>query len=119
MKILSGLLIAISLYFGIVHGSRAFSKPSLAYAEMMSSLGIPDPVRFVFGIWAIVAALLILFPDTFFWGDTLRAIQIALMMALVLKAGNYKFAMIEIPFLLLPLLLIYMGHPFRSAILIK
>ncbi|MBE9583300.1 hypothetical protein IM792_02460 [Mucilaginibacter sp. JRF] len=115
MKILSGILIAISVYIGLNHGSRVFRKPSAAYAEMMLSLGITDPVRIVFGLWAIAAALLTVFPATFFWGNTLRAIQLILMMALVLKAGNYKFALIEIPFLLLPLLLIYLGHPLRSA----
>jgi hypothetical protein len=35
-------------------------------------------------------------------------------MALALKAGNYKFAFIEVPFLLVPLLLIYLGHPFKG-----
>jgi hypothetical protein len=111
MKILSWLLIAVSVYFGVSHGSRVFRKPSPAYAEMMMSLGIPDAVGIAVGIWSIVAALLILFPATYFLGNILRAIQLILMIAFVLKAGNYKFAMIEIPFLLLPLLLIYLGHP--------
>lgn len=115
MKILSWTLIAISVYIGLSHGSRVFRKPSPAYSEMMMSLGISDGIGIAVGVWAIVAALLILFPATFFLGNILRAMQLILMIAFVLKAGNYKFAMIEIPFLLLPLLLIYLGHPLNRG----
>lgn len=114
MRVLSGILILVSLYVGISHGSRVFSKPSETYLQMMSSLGITNTMRVAIGVWAIAAALLILFPKTFFIGNTLRAVQLVLLMALALKAGNYKFALIEIPFLLLPLLMIYLGHPLKS-----
>ncbi|TRW27154.1 hypothetical protein FMM05_00460 [Flavobacterium zepuense] len=98
MRIISGALILISLYLGISHVSRAFRKPSEEYIRMMSALGIPDAIRIVFGVWAITSALLIMFPRWFFWGNTLRAVQLIVMMALALKAGNYKFALIEVPF---------------------
>jgi hypothetical protein len=29
-------------------------------------------------------------------------------------AGNHEMALMEIPFLLIPLVLIYLGHPFRK-----
>lgn len=108
MKIVSRVLILISVYWGISHGSRAFRKPSEEYIRMMSAM------RMVFGLWAITAAVLILFPRTFFSGNTLRALQLVVMMSLALKVGNYKFALIEVSFLLLPLLLIYLGHPFKG-----
>lgn len=114
MKILSGALILIALYFGIIHGGRAWKKPSEEYIHMMSVLGITDAMRMVFGLWAIAAAILILFPRTFFLGNVLRAVQLVIMMAFALKAGNYKFALIEVPFLIVPLLLIYLGHPFKD-----
>lgn len=115
MRIISGLLILINLYFGLSHGSRAFRKPSADYLQMMASLGITDSIRFIIGIWAILSAVLILFPKTFFVGNVLRAVLLLLMMSLALKAGNYKFALIEIPFLLIPLVLIYLGHPFKNG----
>ena len=114
MKIVSGALIMISVYLGISHGSRAFRQPSEEYIRMMSALGITDATRIVFGFWAITSAVLILFPKTFFWGNVLRAVQLVVMMALALKTGNYKFALIEVPFLIVPLLLIYFGHPFKG-----
>lgn len=113
-KIISSALILVSVYIGISHGSRVFRKPSELYLEMMSNLGISNSIRIIIGIWSITAAVLLLFPKTFFIANTFRAIQIVLMMALALKVGNYRFALIEIPFLLIPLLLIFFGHPLKN-----
>ena len=114
-RIISGLLILATVYFGLSHGSRAFRKPSVEYSEMMTSLGITDTVRTTIGIWAILSAVLILFPKTFFIGNVTRAILLVVIMALALKAGNHKFALVEIPFLMMPLVLIYLGHPFKNG----
>ncbi|MCF2446776.1 hypothetical protein L0657_22655 [Dyadobacter sp. CY345] len=111
----SSLLILVTVYFGVSHGSRTFSTPSPAYAEMIILLGINDTIRTMIGVWSILSAVLILFPQTFFIGNILRAVLLILMMAFALKAGNYKFALIEIPFLLMPLVLIYLGHPLKNA----
>jgi hypothetical protein len=113
-RIISSILMLISVYVGISHGSRVFSRPTPVYIEMMEALGITNAMRIAIGVWSIMAAVLILFPKTFFAGNMLRAVQIVLMMALALKAGNYKFALIEIPFLIMPLVLIYIGHPLKT-----
>lgn len=115
MKIISGILILFSVYIGISHGMRVFTKPTEVYLNMMQELGINEQLRIAFGIWSITCALLILFPKTFFFGNLLRAVQLVLMISLVLKVGNYKFALVEVPFLLVPLVLIYLGHPLKSA----
>ncbi len=114
-RIISGLLILITVFFGVSHGSRAFQKPSLEYLEIMKSIGITQTTRIIIGCWAILSSVLILFPKTFFIGNATRAVFLVVMMALALKAGNYKFASIEIPFLLMPLLLIYLGHPLKNS----
>ena len=114
-RIISGVLILATVYFGLSHGARTFQKPSPEYSEMMNLLGITDTSRVIIGCWAIISALLILFPKTFFIGNVARAIFLLVMMALALKAGNYKFALIEIPFLLMPLILIYLGHPLKNG----
>jgi len=112
IRIISGILILFSVYIGVSHGSRVFSKPTESYLEMMNKLGITDILRIAIGVWSIVSAVLILYPPTFFIGNLSRASLLVAMMALALKVGNYKFALIEVPFLALPLLLIYLGHPF-------
>lgn len=114
-KIISGLLILITVYFGLSHGSRAFGKPTAEQLVMMTSLGIDNNLRWVIGIWSMLSAILILFPQTFFTGNLLRAILLLLMMAFALKVGNYKFALIEVPFLMMPLILIYLEHPFKNS----
>lgn len=115
IRIISSILILINLFFGLSHGLRAFRKPSAAYLQMMTTLGITDSIRLIIGIWAILSSVLILFPKTFFIGNVLRAVLLLLMMSLALKGGNYKFALIEIPFLLIPLVLIYLEHPFKNG----
>lgn len=113
-RIASGIILLVSVYISVSHGMRTFSKPTEEYMRMMSVLGISETMRVLIGVWSMVTALLILFPHTFFVGNILRAIQLLLMMAFALKAGNYRFALIEIPFLLMPLLLIYLGYPLKK-----
>lgn len=43
---------------------------------------------------------MLFFPQTFFISNVLNAITIVLIMALSLRAGDYKMVLIEIPFLL-------------------
>lgn len=67
LKIISAVLILFSVYIGISHGSRVFSKPTETYLDMMAKLGITDMVRIGIGVCSIAAAILILFPATFLW----------------------------------------------------
>lgn len=115
MKIISGILLLATVYFGITHGMRALGKQTEASLQMMAGLGITDYLRMAIGIWSLGSALLILFPASFFLGNVLRAMLLVLMMGLALKAGDFKFALIEIPFLMMPLALIYLGHPFKDG----
>jgi hypothetical protein len=55
-----------------------------------------------------------LFPQTFFAGNLLGAAVILLIVALALNAGNIKMALIEVPFFLMPLILIWLGHPLKK-----
>ncbi|SFB99389.1 hypothetical protein SAMN04487891_104237 [Flagellimonas taeanensis] len=112
-RIISGIVLLVTVYIGISHGSRVFQRPSEQYLEMMDALGITDPMRIAFGVLSIASVLLILLPRTFFIGNTIRALLLVFLMALSLKAGNYTFALIEIPFVMMPLVLIYLGHPLK------
>ncbi|WP_343675112.1 hypothetical protein [Chitinophaga sp.] len=65
----------------------------------------------------IFSALLLLIsvtlPDTFFLGNMLNAILIVMIMGLALRVGNYRMALIEIPFLVMPLVMIWLKYPFK------
>lgn len=79
----------------------------------MYALGISEPLIPFLGILTIAIGILLLIPKTFFIGNLLNAISIVLIMALALRTGNYKITLIEIPFLALPLILIWLKYPFK------
>jgi hypothetical protein len=81
---------------------------------MAAELGIGRAVILVMSVVGIAVGIAILFPQTYYIACVINAVTIVLIMALSLKGGNYKTALIEIPFLLVPLLIIYLGHPFRK-----
>ena len=116
MKILSGILILVTVYLSAKHGWGGITgnvKPE--EAAMMNGLGISKPVLNVISIASLAVAVLVLFPQTFFVANVLNAITILLIMAYAIQSGNLRIALIEIPFLLLPLLLIWLKHPLSEV----
>ena len=113
MKIMSGVLILITAFLSFKHGWDGLTmKPEAV--NMLTELGIGELGGKVMSVFTIAVGLLILFPQTFFAGNLLNAALILLIMALSLKTGNLKTALIEIPFLLMPLVMIWLGHPFKK-----
>lgn len=113
-KIISWLLIAVSLFVGIRHGLSVFGEPTATQLARMAQFDISNPVRIATGVLSIVLALLILIPRTFVIGNALRAIMLVIIMIWFALAGGWMAALIEIPFLLLPLALLYLGHPLKK-----
>lgn len=66
----------------------------------------------VFGAITILSAAMILFPKTYFLGNSIMALSILLIICLHLSAKDLKAASIEIPFIVMNLILIYFGYPF-------
>ena len=116
MKIISGILILITIFLNVKHGwSGLTNKISPEESTMFADLGINRTMGIIIAVLTLVAAvLLILFPQTFFVGNLLNATIILSILALALKNGNIKLALIEIPFLLMPLIMIYLRHPFKE-----
>lgn len=113
-NIISLVLLIISVVLSFKHGWDTFNyKNNPASLKMMNELGISETFVPFFGILAIVVGILLLIPRTFFLGNLLNAISIVLIMALALRAGNYKMTFIEIPFLIMPLIMIWLKYPFK------
>lgn len=113
-SIISLALLAVSVLLNLKHGWDAFNyKNNPQSLKMMTELGISEPVIPFFGALIVAIAILLLIPKTFFLGNLLNAISILLIMALALRAENLKMALIEIPFLALPLILIWLKYPFK------
>ena len=113
MKIISGALILITVFLNVRHGwAGLIMKPETV--SMMDQMGISKQLSVVVSVLTLAGACLVLFPQTFFIGNLLNAVIILLIMCLALQAGNVKAALIEIPFILMPLVMIWLGHPFRQ-----
>ncbi|WP_461078899.1 hypothetical protein [Spirosoma flavus] len=113
MKIISIILLFISAFLSLKHGWDAFQPTTAEQTKMMADLGITKGIMPYFGVLSILIGLMLFFPQTFFISNLLNAITIVLIMAFSLRAGNTTMALIEIPFLTMPLLLIWLKYPFR------
>jgi hypothetical protein len=115
MKIISGMLVVLTVYLNTKHGWSALTNSmSPEEAKMFAALGLSRTTGRVLGIAMLVSVALILIPQTFFAGNLLSATVIFFIIALALKTGNVKLALIEIPFLLIPLIMIYLKHPLQK-----
>lgn len=110
LKIINSLLILVAVFMGFKQGWAMFSgKPEMV--EMFSKWNFSKTALMVNGAVTIVAALLILFPKTFVYGNFLMAAGILLIICLHLSDKDLKGVVIELPFLLLNLVIIYLQHP--------
>ena len=106
------LLISVTLSFKHAWDSLHY-KNNPESVKMMESLGISETFIPYLACAAIVVGVLLLIPDTFFLGNMLNAFLIVMIMGLALRAGNYRMALIEIPFLAIPLIMIWLRYPFK------
>ena len=114
LKILNSALILVAVFMGMKQGYAMLSgKPEML--EMFSKWNFSKNAVMINGAVTMIAALLILFPKTFVWGNFLIAAGILMIICLQLLNKDLKGAAIEIPFLLLNLVIIYLQHPLQKA----
>ena len=116
MKIISIILLLASAFLSIKHGWDAFQPATAEQAKMMANLGITKTIMPYFGVFSIIIGLLLFFPQTLFISNVLNAVTIVLIMAMSLRADDYKTALIEIPFLAMPLIMIWLKYPFAKIL---
>jgi hypothetical protein len=108
-------LILITVFLSLKHGWDGLHvNTHPEQAKMAADMGLGKQVIIVMSALSIAVGIAILFPGSFFIANVVNAVTIVLIMAFSLKTGNYKTALIEIPFLLMPLVLIYLGHPLKK-----
>jgi hypothetical protein len=109
--LLSIVLGLLSVYLSCRHGWDSLQlAPHPASLNLLTELGMAP----FLGALSLGTGLLLCWPSTFFTANLLNAVSILGIMALALRVGNYQLALLELPFLLLPLLLIYLGYPFQK-----
>lgn len=114
-SIFSLVLLLVSVFLAFKHGWDTLNyKNHPGSLKMMNELGIAESMIPFFGGITILIGVLLLIPKTFFLGNVLNAMSILLIMALAIRAGNLKMVLIEIPFLIIPLVMIWLKYPFRN-----
>lgn len=114
-NIISLALLLVSVFLSFKQGWDIFNyKKNPESLKMMIELGVSESLIPFVGTLTIAVGILLLMPETFFFGNVINAISIVLIIALALRAGNYKVALIEIPFLALPLIMIWLKYPFKN-----
>ncbi|TDX86137.1 DoxX family protein [Epilithonimonas xixisoli] len=114
LKLINSALILVAVFMGLKQGYAMFSgKPEML--EMFSKWNFSKTAVMINGAVTMIAALLILFPKTFVWGNFLMAAGILMIICLQLLNKDLKGAAIEIPFLLLNLVIIYLQHPLTKT----
>jgi hypothetical protein len=114
LKIANSLFILISVFMGLKQGwAMLTGKP-----EMLALFGkwnFDETGLMINGIMTIFSALLILHPKTFLWGNFLMAVLILLIISFHLLEQDLKGVAIELSFLLMNLITIYMQHPLAKT----
>ena len=114
-NIISLCLLVVSVSLSFKHGWDTFNyKNNPQSLKMLNELGISKAFVPVFGILTILVGVLLMIPRTFFVGNVLNAMSILLIMALATRAGNFKMVLMEIPFLILPLIMIWLKYLFKN-----
>jgi len=114
MKIISAVLILVTAILSFKHGWDGLRNSSPQGDPTLVSWGLNKSMQLVLSVTTLVSALLILFPQTFFLGNLVSAILFIFLICFQISTGNLKAALIEVPFLMFPLVLIYLGHPFKT-----
>ncbi len=113
LKILNAILILGAVFMGLKQGYAMFSgKPEMI--EMFSKWNFTKTALMINGIILMLSAILILFPKTFVWGNFLMAAGILMIICFQLLYKNLKGVAVEIPFLLLNFIIIYLQHPLKN-----
>lgn len=110
LKLIHSGLFLFVVFMGIKQGF-AMIGGSPEIIKMLEELNFNKTQILIFGIITLISAILIFHPKTFLIGNFLMAATILLLIFFHLQNQNLKGAFIEIPFLLLNIILVYLKYP--------
>jgi DoxX-like family len=110
IKILNTALILFAVFMGLKQGGAMLSgKPAMT--DMFAKWNIGKTGVMVLGAFTLLGAILILFPKTFIWGNFIMAAGILFIIVLHLTDKDMQGVLVELPFFLLSLVIIYLQYP--------
>jgi hypothetical protein len=90
-------------------GAMLTGKPAMT--DMFAKWNIGKTGVMVLGAFTLLGAILILFPKTFIWGNFIMAAGILFIIVLHLTDKDMQGVLVELPFFLLSLVIIYLQYP--------
>lgn len=110
LKIINAVLILFAAYMGVKQGWAMLSgKPEML--DMFEKWHIGKLSVLVLGMFTLLGVALMLIPETFVLGNFLMAAGILFIICFHLLDKALKGVMLELPFFLLSLVIIYLQHP--------
>lgn len=116
LKIIHSGLLLFVVFMGIKQGYSMISG-SPEIVKMLEDLNFNNTEILLFGIVTLISSFLIFHPKTFFMGNLIIGVTIGLLIFLQIQNQNIKGAVIEIPFLLMNIVLVYWKYPFSKVFL--
>ncbi|MEJ2901126.1 hypothetical protein [Pedobacter panaciterrae] len=110
IKIINTILMLFAAYMGTKQGWAMFSGKT-EMLELFGKWSIGKQGVMALGFFTLLSVVLMLIPKTFVWGNFLMAAGILLIICFHLLGRDLKGVMIEVPFFLLSLVIIYLQHP--------
>ena len=110
LRIINGALILFAVFMGIKQGWAMISGKE-EMLEMFDKWHFTKAGVMTFGVVTILSSILILHPKTFLWGNFIMAASILLIICFHLINKDLKGVVIELPFFVLNLVIIYLQHP--------
>jgi len=115
IKIISGILILFSAFMGTSQGIKGWGiKPGDTgpFVHIQEKLKFSDITLKVFAALTILSGILLLLPQTFLFANLLNICLFLFLIIRWLIIGDIKSGVSEVPFLIIPVLLIILKHPF-------
>ena len=109
-KIITAILALLGIFMAAKQG-YAMITGSDEMLAMFLPWGFGKTGLMIFGVYNLIGALLIFFPKTFWIGNFMIAAGIVMIMVLLAFDGQWQALGIELPFLILYEVLIYLKHP--------
>jgi len=115
IKIISGILILVSAFMGTRVGWQGLNiQPGDTgpFVQIKQKLNFSKSALKVLAVLTILGAVLLLLPQTFLLANILNICLFLFLIVRWLMIGDMKSALSEVPFLLIPVLLLFLKHPF-------
>lgn len=114
LKGINLVLMLVAVFMGLRQGWAMLSgKPEML--ELFGKWHFTKTAIAMLGLVTALSAALIIFPKTFVWGNFQMAASILLIICFHLLDKDMKGVGVELPFLLLNLIIIYLQHPFKDG----